>query len=321
MHKHWALSVCVLVVSLISNLAFAESHAGKKMLYIDSYHAGYAWSDGILSGIQLGLEGTGIDLKVIRMDTKRNPSEDFAKQAALESKTEIDDFGPDVVIASDDAASKYLIMPYYKDADLPFVFCGVNWDASEYGFPCKNVTGMVEVSSIDELVNYMGRISEGSTIGFLTEDKLTDHKNAYHYKKTFGIEMTEAYAADFEDWKQKYLDLQKKADMLIIGNTAGLPGWNLQAAVDFVLANGKIPSGTDQIDWMPFTLIGFTKVAEEQGVWASRTALKILDGTSPSAIPVARNQDGRLLINLKLAEKMGLQIPYELLQSAHQLIQ
>ena len=46
------------------------------------------------------------------------------------AKAEIDAFKPDVVIAADDNASKYLIEPYFKDAALPFVFCGVNWDAS-----------------------------------------------------------------------------------------------------------------------------------------------------------------------------------------------
>ena len=92
MRTHWKIVFHLFFVILISNLAFAETHAGKKILYIDSYHAGYAWSDGILSGIEQGLEGTGIDLKVIRMDTKRNPSEDFAKQAALQMKADIEAF-------------------------------------------------------------------------------------------------------------------------------------------------------------------------------------------------------------------------------------
>gem|GEM_PF-5859444 len=25
-----------------------------------------------------------------------------------------------------------------KDSKIPFVFCGINWDASVYGFPCSN---------------------------------------------------------------------------------------------------------------------------------------------------------------------------------------
>ena len=69
---------------------------------------------------------------IFRMDTKRNTDEEFKKTAALKAKAEIEASKPDVVIAADDNASKYLIQPYFKDASLPFVFCGVNWD--EKGF-------------------------------------------------------------------------------------------------------------------------------------------------------------------------------------------
>jgi hypothetical protein len=40
------------------------------------------------------------------MDTKRNTSEDFKKQAGLKAKKAIADFTPDVVIASDDNGTK-----------------------------------------------------------------------------------------------------------------------------------------------------------------------------------------------------------------------
>jgi hypothetical protein len=85
----------------------------------------------------LGLKESGIELKVFRMDTKRNADEAFKKDAALKAKAEIEAFKPDVVIASDDNASKFLIEPYYKNASLPFVFCGVNWDEKCTGFPVK----------------------------------------------------------------------------------------------------------------------------------------------------------------------------------------
>jgi hypothetical protein len=32
-------------------------------------------------------------------------------------------------------------VPFFKNASLPFVFCGINWDSTEYGLPCENVTG------------------------------------------------------------------------------------------------------------------------------------------------------------------------------------
>jgi hypothetical protein len=59
---------------------------------------------------------------------------------------------PAVVIASDDDASEYRSVFHFKNADLPLVFCGVYSDASEYGYPCANVTGMVAVVPTGKLI-------------------------------------------------------------------------------------------------------------------------------------------------------------------------
>ena len=49
-----------------------ESYAGKKIVWVNSYHEGYEWSDGIGAGIEEVLADTDVDLKVILLDTKRN---------------------------------------------------------------------------------------------------------------------------------------------------------------------------------------------------------------------------------------------------------
>jgi len=40
----------------------------------------------------------------------------------------------------------------------------------------------------------------------------------------------------------------------------------------------------------PFVLVGYMKSGEEQGAWAARTALEILNGKSPAEIPVVENK-------------------------------
>jgi len=80
------------------------------------------------------------------MDTKRNKNIDFIKAQALKAKNLIEKVKPDIVLTSDDNAAKFLIVPYFKDSKIPFIFSGVNWTAEKYGFPFKNVTGMIEVN-------------------------------------------------------------------------------------------------------------------------------------------------------------------------------
>ncbi|MBI9084863.1 MAG: hypothetical protein JEZ11_14820 [Desulfobacterales bacterium] len=290
-------------------------------MFIDSYHQGYAWSDGITDGIQKVLADTGAELKIFRMDTKRNGSDDFKKAAAEKAKAEIESFKPDVVIAADDNASKFLVAPFYKDAALPFVFCGVNWDATVYGFPCKNVTGMVEVTPIPQLIDQLKPYAKGTKIGFLAPDLLTAKKEAANYKTVFGLEVTAYYAKDFEDWKKGFTELQSKVDMLIIDSDGGLYADKAQEMVSFVEASTKIPTGAAYDFMASYALITYGKVASEQGAWAADAAVKILGGTSPASIEIAQNQMGQLIVNTRIAQALGVELPFELLSAAEKVIE
>lgn len=312
--------VTLLILSLMQS-ATAQSFKGKKILFIDSYHKGYAWSDGTVAGVESVLGKTGVTLKIHRMDTKRNTDTAFKKQAAKKAKAVIDSFKPDVVIASDDNASKFLIVPYYKNARLPFVFCGVNWDASVYGFPFKNVTGMVEVSPVPELLDFLKGVAKGSRVAFLGPDILTARKNGENYEKVFGIKMNKYFAKNFSDYKKGFLKLQKEADMLLLTSDGGLYDKHTKEMNAFALKNSKIPVGAVDVFMAEKALVTFAKLAEEQGEWAAQTSLEILDGKSPSQIPIARNKKGKLIINAKFANSLGVELPYEMLELAEQVIE
>ena len=292
---------------------------GKKVLFIDSYHEGYAWSDGITEGVKKGLDSS-VELKIFRMDSKRNPDEDFKKEAALKAKALIEEFKPDVVIAADDNASKYLIEPYYKGGTLPVVFCGVNWDATIYGFPTDNITGMLEVTPIDGLLAQLNKFAKGPRIGFLGPDNETGHKEAENYKKVFGLKLVEYYAQDADDWMKGFAELQGSADVLIIDSDGGLYKDREAELAAFVIKNTKIPTGTTYDFMSPYAIVTYAKVAAEQGYWAAEAAMQILKGKSAKDIPVAKNQQGVLIINSKIIEASGLEVPYEIIETAETVI-
>jgi hypothetical protein len=160
------------------------SHSGKTIVHIDSYHAGYRWSDGIRKGIQKALKNTGINLLTHQMDTKRRADESFKVSAAAKARAFIETTQPDLVIACDDNASKYLVSKYYKNVELPFVFCGVNWDELAYGYPYQNATGIVEVDFINLLVAQLKRHSKGDRIGVIS-DFLILYWQAFTLENTF----------------------------------------------------------------------------------------------------------------------------------------
>lgn len=321
MKKILASGLSFIFVLGISWVSMAADLKGKKVLFVDSYHEGYGWSDGITQGIQEVLSSSGVELKTFRMDTKRNASEAFKKEAALKAKAEIEAFKPDVVIAADDNASQFLVMPYFKDAALPVVFCGVNWDAAVYGYPYKNTTGMVEVTPVPQLIEQLAPFAEGSRIGFLGPDIVTAKKEAENVQKAFGMELTTYFAADYADWKKGFARLQQDMDMVIIDSDGGLYKDHADEMKTFVESSTKKPTGASYDFMAPYALITFAKIAQEQGRWSGEAAVKILSGTSPADIPIVKNKEGELIINARIAAALGVEVPFEILESAARIIE
>lgn len=310
-----------LVLGVATAITGYADDKGQKILYVDSYHAGYVWSDGIAEGIRQTLADTGIQLKVVHMDTKRKPDDASVQAAVAAVRQEIESFQPDVVIACDDNATKYVVEPFYKGATLPFVFCGINWDASVYGLPYSNTTGMEEVDGAKELVELLAQTAKGARIALLTDDTETSHSNARNYQTKLGLDLTPVFVKNLDEWKQKFTDLQGSADILLVGNVSGIPDFDPEAAEAHVINSARIPSGAVQVDMMPYAMVGYLKVAREQGQWSAKTALEILGGKSPASIPITQNKEGEVVVNLKVASAANVEIPYTILEVASQVIQ
>ena len=292
-------------------------YEGKKVVFVDSYHRGYAWSDGIESGIHEVLDGTGVELKIVRLDTKQNPDVNFGEAAGSDAKSEIETFNPDVVIACDDNAQKYLVVPYFKGSSLPVVFCGVNWDASMYGYPTGNVTGMIEVELPYQLVELLKGYANGDRLGIISIDSETERKVVDTYNSLFFDGQLKPYwASTQEEFKEAFLTAQQEVDIIFIGNNAGSDTWDETEMTQFFLVNTNIPTGAIY-DWMaPYSLLTLAKSPKEQGVWAAQAVLQILDGTKVSEIAITENKKGEVFVNLDIADKLSVVFPPSLLKNA-----
>jgi ABC-type uncharacterized transport system substrate-binding protein len=295
--------------------------AAKRVLYVDSYNQGFPWSDGITAAIEDVMKDQDVTLRIIRMDTKRNPGDAFKKAAALKVKEMIETFRPHVVIASDDNASKFVIMPYFKNARLPFVFCGVNYSAAAYGFPYDNVTGMVELPPAIKLIYSLKHFTRITKVGYLAADTLTERKDGEYTKRDVREDFVERYVGTFSQWKREFNRLQDEVDVMIIGNNGGIKGWDDDEARRFAEQNTRIVTGC-LLDWLaPMAFLGATRSADEQGRYAAHTALKILKGTSPRDIPIRGNVQANIIINMRIAKKLNKKIPNSFLKIASKVIE
>ncbi len=289
-----------------------------KCLFVSSYHKGYAWSDGVERGLRAALEGR-CELQQFDMDTKRLKSESEKQQQALEAKAFIESWNPNIVITADDNAAKYLIQQYYRDAEMPFVFSGVNWTVDAYGFPYNNVTGMIEVAPIEPMLARAEEVSPGIRRAFyIGADTLTEEKNLKRFQEAaerLGLELDFALAGTMQDWMAAYEKAQAQ-DLIIMGSNAGINDWDPEKVRNFVAGSAKRLSVTNHYWMMPYTMLGITKVAEEQGEWAGKTALKILSGMRPGEIPIVANSRRDIWINPEVLSAADISLPRGLKRKA-----
>ncbi|MGB5638868.1 MAG: hypothetical protein WBM63_07095 [Sedimenticolaceae bacterium] len=295
--------------------AAAAAAAEPKCLFVSSYHQGYAWSDGVERGLRDTLAGK-CRIRQFDMDTKRNKSEQDKKAAALAAKAVIESWQPDVVITADDNAAKYLIKPYYKDHELPFVFCGINWTVKEYGFPYRNVTGMIEVAPVQAMIEEARALVPGAARAFyIGANTPTERKNADRIRKAAeqrGLAFEQQLASSLSSWVGAY-DAGQDFDLIIVGSNAGIDDWDDAKAIAAIRPITRRLTVTSHEWMMPVTMLGMTKVPEEQGEWAGRVALQLLDGVPADSIPVIANRKWDLFLNPSLIEAAGLELPAQLL--------
>ncbi|MDX1344350.1 MAG: ABC transporter substrate binding protein [Sedimenticolaceae bacterium] len=308
-----------ILITLFFLLTLAHTASARSCLFLASYHKGYEWQDGIEEGVRSTL-GNRCTIEAFYLDTKRNTDEDYAKATARKARQLIDSMRPDVVIAVDDNASRYVIEPFYRDSDIPFVFCGVNWSAEKYGFPYPNVTGMLEIISIDPLLKVIQTVLPEASSGiFIGGDVPSTRSNYERYKKSFlsrGIVVKDGMVKTFGEWKQKLSEAQETADFIILANKAGILDWDQEAAEAHVRQNTKRFTVGHHEFMVNLNMFSMTKIPREQGEWAAKVAIKILEGSKPSDIPIVANRRWNIYANTGLLKKAGIQLPPNILRKA-----
>jgi ABC-type uncharacterized transport system substrate-binding protein len=322
------------ILSLCSAPAYAKK---PKIFYVNSYHKTFPWGDSIEHGlfetlncidkshsaspdrvpVKMDCSQSPVELVVWRMDTKRNIDTVWRKAQALKIIDYIKTWEPDVVLLSDDNAAIFLGVPYLLDSQIPVVFCGTAWDASQYGFDKKNnITGMVEVAQIEHLFVLLSQYSKGERLGVMGADTLSCRRASEYYQKVLGRKAIEIWANTVAEFKTKYVELQKKTDIIILEDLFTLKGYDREDMVQFLTNNTKVPTGALYEVYSYQALIACANMGEEQGAYLGNTALRILNGERPEEIPLATNKKAKIILNMKLAETLEITFPMDLIENA-----
>ncbi len=291
-----------------------------KIVYVNSYHRGHPSSDEIMDAIIDGFPTDSFELSTFIMDTKRNSSQDYIENKAAQLYYSISFIDPDIVLVSDDNALKYLIKPYFSESDPPVVFCGINWSDKEYDLQAVKVTGMLEILPLaDVLLTMKSYYPWMKKLLVLNENTTTSRKEKLLLDTLFnrvGVSAEHELVDDFDSWKTSFIKGNEMYDIIYISTNGAIKDWDKDEAVKFINQHITVPVVTCEDFMMPYAVVGMTKVAKEQGIWTATTAKKILNGESPSDIPVTRNQESAIWLNTRLAEKINFQPDSEFLKKA-----
>lgn len=320
--KIFLVFICLLLL-LTGDFSPANSEEAKlpKCLLVMSYHSGYVWQDSIEEAVRNVLRGK-CQLRQFNMDSKRDPSVSNCKNKALEAKVLIESWKPDVIIASDDNASKYLVAPYFKDKKVPIVFCGVNYTVEEYGYPYSNVTGMIETDPIKPLkLLLVESIPDAKTAVALTTDHLTSNKIAARFQQYFsstGITVIIKKARTMDEFEREFVAAQA-SDFVVLINSTAIGDWDDNRAKKIITRHTKkltITFGTWMSSYAVLTMDTFPR---EHGDYAAQVALKILAGAKPSDFPIIANREWNIYLNEVLLKIAEIKLPKSIVHKVEKL--
>lgn len=300
-----------IVILLATLLLFSACQkTSKRVFYVNSYHQGYPPSDEVYAAIRQVFDSVpDVRLESFFLDSKRNPSPENISEKVTLALEQIQKFKPDLIIASDDDAVKYLVVPHLKGKEIPVVFCGVNWSAEHYGLPASNVTGMLEVLPLKENLQQIKLFNpEARKMLILSENSTSEQNNRVLLDTLFrssGFEPEYTLVNEFDEWKIAFVAANQNFDLIYLPTNGSIKNWDKEEAVETVSQNIKVPVITCDDFMMPYCVFGMTKVAAEQGDWAAKTALKILAGKPIGEIPLTKNRKSRVFLNQELAAKIG----------------
>lgn len=329
MGRLWMITgifMALLYVPLSSSPAVA-AEAPCKVLVVMSYHDNYVWQQEVRQGIEQGI-AKKCEIAYFNLNARIAPEKTAEK--AKEAYEFFLHYQPTGVIASDDAAQIHFVVPYLKDkTSIPVVFIGVNNEASDYGYPAPNVTGVVERFHIHETlallkqlmpkvetIAFLGRGNEPSTRG--TFNQIKAEMERYPVRVVSILE-----PATYEEALKMAEDLKGKADAIYVEQVEGIKDAAgraysnkevIRAIADLWGSKPLICGQTYSVRYG--CLCTVVESGFEQGSIGTKMLLRIMSGTPVNRIPLTRNYTGFKVINASVVKKLGLMPPPIVLRGA-----
>jgi diguanylate cyclase (GGDEF)-like protein/PAS domain S-box-containing protein len=297
----WLIVLIAIFLVLADNSFASEDEKHYHVLYINSYHPGYIWSDDIEKGLTQYFQSSDehIELSIEYLDSRRFPAPVLLDRQAAVMKTKYAGFPLDLIIVSDNAAFDF-VMNNREELfpGIPMVFCGYNFFRPKKHPGLTNVTGVNEEINIEDLVKTALQVQPDlRTLAFIlsTGDEssriiaeITETLIVPKLITKFAIEILKD--ASMAEIRTRLSDLPPESALFLLGQTSDMGKGRPFTPVE----NGRLISAASPIPvYTPWNfhlntgVIGGPVVTGyDQGREAGVLALRILNGEKADSIPI-----------------------------------
>ena len=294
-----------------------------KVFVVMSYDESYPWVQEIREGIETVL-AEAAEITYFYLNTQKDAAQ--GPEKAKEAYALYQQFQPDGVIAADDNAQSMFVVPYLKDqVNTPVMFCGVNAEPEQYGYPAANVSGILErLHTKESIILAKQLVPSIETFGYLLRESSSSELVRVQVEQE-----AETYLAKFVAFKTPTTfkemladmeELREHCDLLFVETLSGLPDEQGKSLTDDevipIIAEtfGKPTVGNNRYHVKNGLLCAVIKMGQEQGETAASMLLQAMQGAPISQLPIVQNIKGKRLLNVDTMKALGIKPKPHVLQ-------
>lgn len=327
--------LCLVLLILMPGMAAA----GQRVFIVYSYHPDYFWQQDEEQGIKNALRGMDIVFGSYGLDSKKHQAQEWLAQQVKICLEKIEVFQPDVIITCDDNATKTIGKAFFKQK-IPVVFLGLNGEPEAYGLvesgrrqhPGANITGVLERHYYRDAAVLLQTVLLANNLKVDKLDIITDDScTSTILLKSLREEPWEPpweriflpQVETFSQYKKQFLGVNQPGHAVFIYNLETFKDAAAQHVPD-----AEVVAWTSKHLAMPAVafhehylekgaaLCGVVVSGRTQGYHAGLKVKQILGGVTAGEIPMDRPPKGTVILNISVAQRLGIKIPLEILLSA-----
>lgn len=328
----------IITILLFLNFLYAQS---KEVLFLNSYHRGYKWSDDIVNEVEKKFKTyENIDLTVLYMDTKRVESDGYFEKLYSLYQDQLENRKFDLIIASDNSAFDFAIK-YNKELfkETPILFCGIN-NFDKSNLPKEKeildrISGVVEQVDLEKnfqlILNLQPNIKNLLIINDKSRTGLAMKKDLdpiiEKYSKKVNIEYIDNMDIEHLKTKVSGLKVEDTAILLVLlfKDSTG-KFFTYKQSVMQIRKESNVPIYGLWDFYLDYGVVGgLMTSAQAQGDAVSNMAIRILKGADIRNIPILEKSPNRYLFDYDEVKRFGLDIEnvvknYEIINEPHSFL-